>query len=153
MLWLVSPGRALQDALTAEFLVARRVDPICFAPRLAVTSVIAAVAIFIVKLGSFYVVPPGLEAANLIPYERLAEDLMRRGLGQARFVTPPRETRATSRSTCRTPAPCPLAQGSNRRPLIRCMTALACCSESRALCATGAAAGRAAGGHQISAAA
>jgi hypothetical protein len=34
------------------------------------------------------VVPPGLEAANLIPYERLADDLMRRGLGHARFVTP-----------------------------------------------------------------
>jgi hypothetical protein len=48
-------------------LVARRVDPICFAPRLAVTSVIAAIAIFIVKLGSFYVVPPGLEGANLTP--------------------------------------------------------------------------------------
>jgi cytochrome bd-type quinol oxidase subunit 2 len=40
-------------------LVARRIDPDCFAPRLAVTSVIAAAAIFIIKLGSFYVVPQG----------------------------------------------------------------------------------------------
>ncbi len=68
-------------------LVARRVDPACFAPRLALTSVIAAVAIFIVKLGSFYVVPPGLEATNLIPFERLAAELDRRGLGHAQFVT------------------------------------------------------------------
>jgi len=68
-------------------LVAARVNPACFAPRLAVTSVIAAVAIFIIKLGSFYVVPPGLEATNLIPYERFAEELTRRGLGHAQFVT------------------------------------------------------------------
>jgi hypothetical protein len=107
MLWLVSPGRALQDALTAEFLVARRVDPICFAPRLAVTSVIAAVAIFIVKLGSFYVVPPGLEAANLIPYE--GSQRTSRGAASDKLSSSPtpRETRAILRSTCRTPAPCP----------------------------------------------
>jgi hypothetical protein len=63
------------------------VDPACFAPRLAVTSVIAAGAIFIIELGSFYVVPPGLDATNLIPYERFAEELTRRGLGHAQFVT------------------------------------------------------------------
>jgi hypothetical protein len=68
-------------------LVAQRVDPACFAPRLALASVIAAIAIVIIKLGSFYVVPPGLEATNLIPYARLAEELTRRGLGQAQFVT------------------------------------------------------------------
>jgi Dolichyl-phosphate-mannose-protein mannosyltransferase len=74
-------------ALGISGLAAARIDPTCFAPRLAVTSVIAAVAIFIVKLGSFYVVPPGLDATNLIPYARLAEELARRGLGQAQFVT------------------------------------------------------------------
>jgi 4-amino-4-deoxy-L-arabinose transferase-like glycosyltransferase len=68
-------------------VVARRVDAASFAPRLAVTSAITAVAIFIIKLGSFYVVPAGLEATNLIPYARLAEELTRRGLGQAQFVT------------------------------------------------------------------
>jgi hypothetical protein len=85
-------------------LVAHRVDPACFAPRLALTSVIAAIAIFIIKLGSFYVVPPGLEATSLIPYARLAAALDRRGLGHAQLS---RETPATSRSTCRRRARAP----------------------------------------------
>ena len=74
-------------ALGIAGLVAPRVDPERFAPRLALTSLVAALAIFVIKLGSFYVVPPRLEATNLIPYARLAEELDRRGLGQAQFVT------------------------------------------------------------------
>ena len=43
--------------------------------------------IFLLKLGSFYVVPPASEATNLLPYDRLAEELRQRGLGNAQFVT------------------------------------------------------------------
>jgi hypothetical protein len=52
-------------------------------------SLFAAVAlvIFFVKLGSFYVVPGSSEATNLLPYARLADELTRRGLGTAQFVT------------------------------------------------------------------
>ena len=79
-------------ALGLAGLVAARVDAARFAPTLAVTSLIAAVAIFIVKLASFSIVPPGSEATNLIPYAALAEELTQRGLGSAQFVTlSPRE--------------------------------------------------------------
>jgi hypothetical protein len=43
--------------------------------------------IFFVKLASFYVVPGGSEATNLLPYARLADELTKRGLGLAQFVT------------------------------------------------------------------
>jgi hypothetical protein len=79
-------------ALGLAGLVAARVDAARIAPALAVTSLIAAVAIFIVKLASFYIVPPGSEATNLIPYAQLAAELTQRGLGTAQFVTlSPRE--------------------------------------------------------------
>ena len=32
-------------------------------------------------------VPPASEATNLLPYDRLAEELSQRGLGNAQFVT------------------------------------------------------------------
>jgi len=46
-----------------------------------------ALVIFFVKLASFYVVPGGSEATNLLPYARLADELTKRGLGTAQFVT------------------------------------------------------------------
>ena len=58
-----------------------------FAPRLAFTSLSIALVIFLLKLGSFYVVPPASESTNLLPYDRLAEALRQRGLGNAQFVT------------------------------------------------------------------
>jgi hypothetical protein len=58
-----------------------------FAQRLAIVSLAAALVIFFVKLASFYVVPAGSEATNLLPYARLADELTRRGLGSAQFVT------------------------------------------------------------------
>ncbi|HKA65710.1 MAG TPA: hypothetical protein VKD00_08365 [Methyloceanibacter sp.] len=43
--------------------------------------------IFLVKLANFYVVPQGSEATNLLPYARLVDELARRVLGTAQFVT------------------------------------------------------------------
>jgi 4-amino-4-deoxy-L-arabinose transferase-like glycosyltransferase len=79
-------------ALGLAGLVAARVNAERFASALALTSLIAACAIFIVKLASFFIVPPDSEATNLIPYAQLAEALTQRGLGSAQFVTlSPRE--------------------------------------------------------------
>jgi hypothetical protein len=74
-------------ALGLAGLVAVRVNAERFASALALTSLIAACAIFIVKLASFFIVPPGSEATNLVPYAALAEELTQRGLGSAQFVT------------------------------------------------------------------
>jgi 4-amino-4-deoxy-L-arabinose transferase-like glycosyltransferase len=74
-------------ALALSGLAAQRVNEERFAPRLAITSLAFALVIFLLKLGSFYVIPPASEATNLLPYDRLAEELRRRGLGKAQFVT------------------------------------------------------------------
>lgn len=74
-------------ALALAGLAARRVNEERFAPRLAITSLAFALIIFLLKLGSFYVIPPASEATILLPYDRLAEELTRRGLGKAQFVT------------------------------------------------------------------
>jgi len=78
---------SLFAALALSGLAAQRVTEERFAPRLATTSLAIALVIFLVKLGSFYVIPPASEATNLLPYDRLAEDLSQRGLGNAQFVT------------------------------------------------------------------
>ena len=74
-------------ALALAGLVAQRVEEQRFAQRLAIISLAVAQIIFLAKLGSFYVVPGGSEATNLLPYARLADELTRRGLGTAQFVT------------------------------------------------------------------
>jgi hypothetical protein len=58
-----------------------------FAPRLGFVSLAVALLIFLLKLGSFYVVPSGSQATNLLPYARLADELTRKGFGAAQFVT------------------------------------------------------------------
>ena len=79
-------------ALGLAGLVGSRVTPEPVASALALTSLIAAAAIFLVKLGSFFVLPPHFDATNLIPYAQLAQELTERGLGHAQFVTlSPRE--------------------------------------------------------------
>jgi hypothetical protein len=78
---------SLFAALALAGLVAQRVEEQRFAQRLAIISLAVAQIIFLVKLGSFYVVPGGSEATNLLPYARLADELTRRGLGTAQFVT------------------------------------------------------------------
>jgi hypothetical protein len=78
---------SLFAALALSGLAAQRVNEERFAPRLAITSLAIALVIFLLKLGSFHVVPPASEATNLLPYDRLAEELSRRGLGTAQFVT------------------------------------------------------------------
>jgi hypothetical protein len=78
---------SLFAALALAGLVAQRVEEQRFAQRLAIISLAVAQIIFLVKLGSFYVVPGGSEATNLLPYARLADELTRRGLGTAHFVT------------------------------------------------------------------
>jgi energy-coupling factor transporter transmembrane protein EcfT len=74
-------------ALALAGLAARRVEEQRFAKRLAIVSLAVALVIFFVKLASFYVVPRGSQATNLLPYARLADELTRRGLGSAQFVT------------------------------------------------------------------
>jgi hypothetical protein len=79
-------------ALGIAGIVSARVEPRRFGWALALTSLIAALAIFILKLASFQVLPGASEATSLLPYRRLAEELERRGLGAAQFVTlSPRE--------------------------------------------------------------
>ena len=78
---------SLFAALALAGLVAQRVEEQRFGQRLATVSLAVALVIFFVKLASFYVVPGGLEATNLLPYARLADELTRRGLGTAQFVT------------------------------------------------------------------
>jgi 4-amino-4-deoxy-L-arabinose transferase-like glycosyltransferase len=78
---------SLFAALALAGLAAQRVNEERFAPRLAVTSLAIAFVIFLLKLGSFYVVPPSSDATNLLPYTQLAEELTQRGLGKAQFVT------------------------------------------------------------------
>ena len=78
---------SLFAALALAGLVAQRVEEQRFAQRLAIVSLAVALVIFFVKLGSFYVVPGSSEANNLLPYARLADELTRRGLGNAQFVT------------------------------------------------------------------
>jgi hypothetical protein len=74
-------------ALALSGLAAGRVNAERFAPRLALASLAFAGIIFLLKLASFYVVPASSEANNLFPYDRLAEELTRRGLASAQFVT------------------------------------------------------------------
>ena len=78
---------SLFAALALAGLAAQRVEEQRFAQRLAIVSLAVALVIFFVKLASFYVVPGGSEATNLLPYARLADELTRRGLGSAQFVT------------------------------------------------------------------
>ena len=78
---------SLFAALALAGLAAQRVEEQRFAQRLAIVSLAVALVIFFVKLASFYVVPGGSEATNLLPYARLADELTRRGLGTAQFVT------------------------------------------------------------------
>jgi hypothetical protein len=74
-------------ALALAGIAAPRVSEERFAERLAITSLVLAFAIFALRLGSFYVVPDRSQATNLLPYDRLAAELTRRGLGKAQFVT------------------------------------------------------------------
>lgn len=78
---------SLFAALALAGLVAQRVEEQRFAQRLAIVSLAVALIIFVVKLASFYVVPRNSEANNLLPYARLADELTKRGLGTAQFVT------------------------------------------------------------------
>lgn len=78
---------ALFATLGIAGIVAARVRPEAFARALTSISLVAAVAAFVIKLGSFYVVPGRTGATHLIPYARLAEALSARGLGEAQFVT------------------------------------------------------------------
>jgi 4-amino-4-deoxy-L-arabinose transferase-like glycosyltransferase len=78
---------SLFAALALSGLVAQRVEQQRFGQRLAIVSLAVALVIFFVKLASFYVVPGGSEANNLLPYTRLADELTKRGLGRAQFVT------------------------------------------------------------------
>jgi 4-amino-4-deoxy-L-arabinose transferase-like glycosyltransferase len=78
---------SLFAALALAGLAAQRVEEQRFAQRLSIASLAVALVIFLVKLASFYVVPGGSEATNLLPYARLADELTRRGLGSAQFVT------------------------------------------------------------------
>jgi hypothetical protein len=78
---------SLFASLALSGLVAQRVEEQLFGQRLAITSLVVALAIFVVKLASFYVVPGSSEANNLLPYARLADELTKRGLGTAQFVT------------------------------------------------------------------
>lgn len=74
-------------ALALSGLASQRVNEERFAPRLGFASLALALVIFLLKLGSFYVIPQASEATYLLPYDRLAEELTRRGLGKAQFVT------------------------------------------------------------------
>ena len=78
---------SLFAALALSGLVAIGVNEERFAPRLAFVSLAVALLVFLLKLGSFYVVPTGSEATNLLPYAKLADELTRKGLGAAQFVT------------------------------------------------------------------
>jgi len=78
---------SLFAALALAGLVAQRVEEQRFPKRLAITSLAVALVIFFVKLASFFVVPGGSEATNLLPYARLADEPTRRGLGNVQFVT------------------------------------------------------------------
>ena len=74
-------------ALGIAGLVAVRVDQGRFARALALVSLATALAVFVIKLASFYVVPARMPSTHLLPYARLAEALSARGLGEAQFVT------------------------------------------------------------------
>ncbi len=78
---------ALFATLGIAGMVAARVRPEVFARALARISLVVAVAVFVIKLGSFYVVPGRTGATHLMPYAGLAEALAARGLGEAQFVT------------------------------------------------------------------
>ncbi len=78
---------ALFATLGIAGMVAARVRPEAFARALARISLVVAVAVFVIKLGSFYVVPGRSGATHLMPYAGLAEALTARGLGEAQFVT------------------------------------------------------------------
>jgi 4-amino-4-deoxy-L-arabinose transferase-like glycosyltransferase len=74
-------------ALGIAGLVAARVDPGRFARALALVSLWTALAVFVIKLANFYVIPARMPSTHLLPYGRLAEALSARGLGEAQFVT------------------------------------------------------------------
>ncbi len=78
---------SLFAALALSGLIAQRVEEQRFGQRLAIVSLAVALVIFLVKFASFYVVPGSSEANNLLPYARLADELTKRGLGLAQFVT------------------------------------------------------------------
>ena len=56
-------------ALALSGLAAQRVNEERFAPRLGFVSLAFALVIFLLKLGSFYVIPPASVATNLLPYD------------------------------------------------------------------------------------
>ena len=108
-------------------LVAFRVRVESFGLRLVVTSLIAALAIFIIKLASFTIVPDGAEATILLPYSRLAQELEARGLGMAQFVTlSPRDAGNLTIYLPQARALCLSARLSRRRQTLN-PTGLACC--------------------------
>jgi 4-amino-4-deoxy-L-arabinose transferase-like glycosyltransferase len=74
-------------ALALAGIAAPRVSEERFAERLAITSLVLAFAIFVLRLGSFHIVSDRSQATNLLPYDRLAAELTHRGLGKAQFVT------------------------------------------------------------------
>jgi hypothetical protein len=78
---------SLFAALALAGLFAQRIEEQRFGQRLAIISLAVALVIFFVKLASFYVVPGSSEANNLLPYARLADEITKRGLGTAQFVT------------------------------------------------------------------
>jgi 4-amino-4-deoxy-L-arabinose transferase-like glycosyltransferase len=78
---------SLFAALALAGLIAQRIEEQRFGQRLAIASLAVALVIFFIKLASFYVVPGGSEAKNLLPYARLADELTKRHLGTAQFVT------------------------------------------------------------------
>jgi 4-amino-4-deoxy-L-arabinose transferase-like glycosyltransferase len=84
---------ALFAALGIAGLIAPRVEPGRFAGALGLVSIATALLVFVIKLGSFFVLPANVPATQLLPYARLVEALTARGLGQAQFVTQsPRES-------------------------------------------------------------
>jgi hypothetical protein len=80
MLCAISPGSTLQDALTAELLQG----------HLAGGYQLRNLPLYewlLWTMQHVFIVPPGSEATNLVPYAALAEELTQRGLGSAQFVT------------------------------------------------------------------
>jgi hypothetical protein len=75
---------ALFAALGIAGLIAPRVEPGRFAGALGLVSIATALLVFVIKLGSFFVLPANVPATQLLPYARLVEALTARGLGQHR---------------------------------------------------------------------
>ena len=79
---------SLIAALGIAGVIAARIEHERFASRLALISLAAAAILFLAALAGFAKLPSGTHApAGFIPYKRLAEELTRRGLGNAQFVS------------------------------------------------------------------